>query len=196
MRRILMCLFCLISFSLTAETIGNVEFFLPDQDWEIFSGLKTDNGKVEFFLPEQGWKITNEFDIPENGITLLYGRKGSKGALFTTAYINVSWDCSSEKAITDSFQEQSKKKLGEDAQIKCNVIDISPQSTLFEVMVSLNCKKLFHGWVRVFSHQKGTTILSYQTDQFDDVDQIRPIWMKVLQEAREINKKTPSENNQ
>lgn len=173
MRRIIMSLFCLINFSLAAETIGNVEFFLPDQSWKIVNETKTDT------TVESVTRVYAPTDLEDR-------------AVFIAHINNLPITFGDQKALTDELElgyKTGARLRFTDPQIKFNVIDLSAESAFFEYTVSDDGQEKAHGWMRIFSIPKEGTVLTYETKQIDKVDQIRPIWVKVLQEAKVNNKK-------
>jgi hypothetical protein len=185
MRHILIGLFCLISCSLAAETIENVEYFLPKQDWKMVYDMKTDQ--------------------PVKSVILTYAPSEKPAEHFITMFINQPMDLSDQQAVIHELElsyERGARIRFSEPEATFNILDISPQSALLEYTVkdddqeSDDNQEAAHGWMRLLTNQKETITLTYETQEIGKVNELRPIWLKALQEAKFINKEMPNETHQ
>lgn len=165
MRYILFFFTCLTLGALSAETIGKVQYELPNQGkgWKKANELKGD-GKIKSFTI---------IYIPENED--LSNAHESFGAHVDSISSTPPDKKTIEKTIKKQFPNQ---------QVKVNILESAPQSVLYESILSEEGKERIHGWTRLFSNSEGTILLIYQTDQIDQVNNLRPIWVKTLMNAK------------
>lgn len=170
MRHILMLFTCLVAGPLAAETIGNVEYHLPKQG--------------------QGWRIANELQgrqdksttiiyIPEN--RSLEDAKESFGV-----HVN---DFSTDLTDKDSLQRGIEKGMQlkfANPKATITLIDATPQSILYEWSVSDSGQEKVHGWTRVFSAPHETVMLTYQTEQLNNINDKQLIWIEALEDAKAL----------
>ena len=168
-----MLMTCLFASPLVAETIGNVEYQLPE-----------------------GWKIANEINTEKNkSKTIIYVPENSTKENAIISY--VPGNSTKEKAV-DTFgahvnnlpnegldQDALAKILFPGKQVTMNVLEKDSQSILFEWSVGEGDKAL-HGLIRGFSNEQGTVMLFYQNEQADHFATNRDIWLKALKEAKQI----------
>ncbi len=153
---------CMVA-SLTAETIGNVEYQLPEegQKW-----------KTEKTGPSEG--------IP--GKTILYQPENQSpfgieffGAYIKKSPINIKNSESLKQEIERTYPGQ---------KVLFQVLSADAQSELVEWAVSKDNHEKLHGWARIFSTPDNTVMLFYQTEKVTDVDKVRETWLKTLKEAK------------
>lgn len=165
MSRILFVLICLLSFSsIHAEMIGHVEFYLPKEaiNWKVIKEMKTNKKVIS--------------------TTLIYAPNGDSEPTsqeFFSAHVN-----DSPSNLTPAAIENSLKANYPNNVVKINIIRQEPQSVIFEWSVSEGPREIFHGWTRIFSTKNETTLLTYQTDRISTVNDVRPIWIDALEEAK------------
>lgn len=158
---------CFVS-TLAAETIGNVEYKLPEEG----SGWK-----VEKMGPKEGIPGTTILYQPENQSPL--------GIEFFGAYIkNSPTDLKSSETLKEEI-----KTAYPDHQVTFNVLSSDPESELVEWKVVKDNVQLLHGWARIFSGGKTTTMLFYQNEKgaaFENLDNIEKTWIKTLKDAKSL----------
>lgn len=172
MRNILMLFACLFVSSLTAETIGNVEYHLPKQG--------------------QGWKVANEIQgtkkiksttvvyIPEN--TSLETSQES----FAAHVNNFSTDLDDRDAFQKGFEKGMQLKYA-NSKVSINFLEKAPHSVLYEWSLNEAGHEKVHGWTRVFATPDETVMLTYQTEHLNNINHIRSRWIQTLKNAK-INK--------
>lgn len=156
---------CFVS-TLAAETIGNVEYQLPEEG---------KNWKIEQTGPKEG--------IP--GQTILYQPENQSilGIEFFGAYI--------KKGSTDIKNSEVLKKEIEsafpDQQVTFKVLSTDSQSELVEWIVGKDNLQKLHGWARIFSTPETTIMLFYQNEKsagLENLETINKTWLKTLKEAK------------
>lgn len=156
---------CFIS-TLAADTIGNVEYQLPEE------------GKhwvIEKQGPSQG--------IP--GQTILYQpeKQSLLGIEFFGAYIKKS---ATDTKNSEAFKNEIESAYPEDV-VSFKVLSTDSQSELVEWSVGKGGIKKLHGWARIFSTPDSTTMLFYQNEKgesAENLEKIRNTWLKTLKEAK------------
>jgi len=168
MRHFFMLFACLAWGALNAETIGNVEYHLPNQ------------GK--------GWKIVNELKTTKNRIstTIIYvpEKTSKKNSEFFGVHQNTWFVDLNAAALENSIKAQYPNQ-----EINFLILEETPQSVLYEwsVREEEEAEEGMHGWTRIFSFTDETIILSYQTKQILSVDKVGPLWVKILKNAKVAN---------
>lgn len=158
---------CFVS-TLVAQTIGNVEYQLPEE---------TKNWKIEKSGPSEG--------IP--GQTILYQpeKQSPLGIEFFGAYIkNSPTNIKNSEALKNEIA-----KAYPDHQVSFKVLSEDPQSEFVEWVVSKDNLQKFHGWARIFSTPEATTMLFYQNEKspgLENLEAIQNTWLKTLKEAKII----------
>lgn len=169
----MICL-CLMATSGFAETIGPVEYRIPE-NWKIAKQLQSDKkvkSNTAIYVPTYAiWPNTKEI---------------------FTAHVN---DLSS--VLNEDTAKKAMEK-GVNAQIDFHMIDARPDSILFEwsptspLKDSDDHKKQIskqviesqaHFLTRVFSYPGGTVMLTYESDDPKEFEKARPLWIKTLNQA-------------
>ncbi|NNM43154.1 MAG: hypothetical protein HKM07_02280 [Chlamydiae bacterium] len=156
---------CLTASPLFAETIGNVEYYLPShgQGWKIGNDLQTSGNRVS----------TTIIYIPENA-----SRKDSK-EFFGVHTSNMQCEGFDKAILEKTMQNQFPKQ-----QVSVNVLETDSDSVLFEWIVRQTSREKKHGWTRMFAHKSGTILLVYETLDIASVKTMGPIWVDVLKKAK------------
>lgn len=174
MRYILLFLTCLAILPLSAEIREDIEYHLPNQGqvWiianEDLKSSKTVKHLKVVYLPENVLKqdakefftvITNNLlDIEDENLTEMLEKGMEIGA-------RISYP---------------------DAVVKMNMLENFPHSPLYEYIIKQDHEVKAYGWMRIFLNHPGTVILGYQSKQVDRMDELRPIWTQVLQNAKSV----------
>lgn len=162
----------LLSVTLFADRIGNVEFHLPLEHryWILDHQNKgKGNGKreseVRIYRPENFEQTKSEEVF---------------GAVSTDIPFGPNDLASLEKGIQTNFPKQ---------KVKAHILEQTPHSVFLEwkVLDKKTEEEKIHGWTRGFGTKKGTVLLMYQTDQFDTLEKDSPAWIRTLQEAKIID---------
>jgi hypothetical protein len=163
MRYFLMFLCFLAIAPLSAENIGGVDYRLPKQGkgWKMVGGLEGGNeSKTILYVPSNASRDTAReiFGVSSNNLPI---------------------------GPTEQEDLEQTIKLQYPTQTICiNILDRNAQSVMFEWSVIDGSQEKVHGWTRTFSTLQGTVVLLYQTNDIRNVNQARPIWVKVLSEAK------------
>jgi hypothetical protein len=177
MRSMLILLSVFMALSLNAEKIGNVEYTLPKDS------------------PE--WKVANTLEgkEPANGTTIIYapGDVTLEEAQETFGVVKV--DLASGEIDKDSIKKMYEMQFP-NLTAKVTVLEKDENSLTYEWTLSEGTKEVVHGWTRVFTSPDQTVLLTYQTEKMDDVEKARPLWVKVLREAKKTAKDVANEAKQ
>lgn len=165
MRTILTLLSCFILGSLSAEMIGSIEYHLPNEGkgWKVGDELHSDNLV----------KSTTLVYIPENT------DKATANESFAVHVNNLPSGPADEASLEKPIQLQFPDK-----KVKVNILDKNEESVLYEWTVADAGQEKVHGWTRGFSKPEETVMLIYLTDQMNQVENARPIWLQALKNAK------------
>ncbi len=166
---------CCAMSSLTAETLGNIEYQLPQQGagWKILPpppNLKTDQPQLNFISI---W-------VPENSLP-----KETKEA-FVAHKMSASTNLKDQASLKDGIERGMRLKFP-DPKATVTVLEETPDSVLYEFSVTSGGEEKEHGWIRIFSTPESTTMLTYQTELVDQISEKRDLWLPTLKDAKVIN---------
>ncbi len=181
MRSIIKAITLFITTPLLAATIGNTEYQLPKK--------------------EHGWTVAKEFSPSElnPSSTIIYipklkpiGLKKSPieenpeifSAYFDTHATDLSDEESLKKELTKGLILFKYKK----PEVAMTVLERTTDSLLLEWSITDFGQEKARGWIRIFSTSKTTSILMAETDQIDQLEKLRPVWIQALKEAKLLNK--------
>ncbi|HSX25818.1 MAG TPA: hypothetical protein VLE89_02280 [Chlamydiales bacterium] len=151
-------IFCFLSLSLFADTIADVEYQSPNLE---------------------GWDLVGDFEGKE-GKALIYSRITEDG----TEYFGAT-NCPISTEIPNlAALEEELQKLSPGSPLTVSILETSPTSILYSWEAPSGKELAIHGLCRTFSTEKGTTGLVYM-NRYDENPE-RPIWLKILQEAKLI----------
>lgn len=164
MRYLLVLITFLMTPMISAESIGNVEYTLP-QGWKKVNELnscKTTQSRTLIYVPE---KYTREdslefFSVHSNDLPSL--------AL-------------NQSSIEKMLQIQFPNK-----QVYAKILENSPDSLVYEWAVKDGNHESLKGLTRIFTPHEGVRILSYQTEQASQFDTMNDTWMPILKGAHTI----------
>ena len=156
----------LLSFLLLApvfsETIGTVEYHLPQvaQEWEIGNVLQSKRGLTLIYIPKdtQRQNAKEFFGVHENNFTS-----------------NIDDLASLKAGLTKGYPKM---------KIDLWILENANNSILYEWAMIENETEKFHGLGRIFSTQDGTVLLLYQTENISDVAKARSVWLPILKDAK------------
>lgn len=165
MHYLVMLFLCFAISSLSAETIGNVEYQLPKQ--------------------VQGWKLSKELNGSEKipSTTRIYTPSPQSKESFAAHINSFTTKIVDKDSLQDGIEKGMKLKYT-NPKATVSLLEQSPNSALYEWSVSDSGEEKIHGWTRVFSSPKDTTMLTYQTEQISQINDVRPIWLPILKEAK------------
>ncbi len=169
MRLILAILCCFATFSLAAETIGNIEYHLPDpQKWKLVptAAAKGSEGMNLVYIPADSTKEK------------------------ATEFFGIYMDDQASGPLEQSALEQIIKTQFPKKDVKVSLLERTANSTLYEWSVSEGGQEKTHGWTRAFSGPDETAIIMFQTEQIKNIDTLRPIWVKALKDAKVLEPAT------
>jgi hypothetical protein len=150
--------------SISAETIGNVEYNLPKEtrEWKIKRNAVNpkDNSSVVIWAP---------VNSDDQSATL-----ESFGVYMNKIPFNTD-KAAFEKGLQGNFADQT---------VTVDVLDEKPGSVLYEWWVMEDTNEKYHGWTRVISNTDQTVMLMYYTDQIAKLSPIRRLWIPALKEAK------------
>lgn len=166
----ILCAATLLASPLIGETIGNVDYKIPES--------------------AKAWKVANEMTNPKSS-TVIYipheGAKNDQQQTFTVHSNTLPSDITDDKTIVDGLLKTleiyypSKKVQGQ-------IVEKDKDSILFEWSVEDQGKEVLHGWYRMFGSAEGTVLLGYQTGDISGIEAERAIWVPALKAAKQINK--------
>ncbi len=165
MKKFLMLAACLFASAVVAEEIGDVEFNLPrSQEWKVANELEGKTGET---------KSKSLVYIPKDAT--IETTKESFGA--------VEVDLPSGQVDQESIENMYKLQFPS-LKVSVKILDKAPDSVLYEW--SLNDEKAegIHGWTRLFTGDKQTVLLTYQTEDINKVKDKESVWTKVLKDAK------------
>lgn len=166
MRKIMMLAVSLFVVGLSADEIGHVEFNLPSKDWKLGNELEGkaegSNSKTLIYIPKK--------DTIENA-------KESFGA--------VEVDLPSGKVDQESIEKMYKLQFP-NAKSNVKILEKTSNSITYEWSISDDKgQKGIYGWTKIFTGDKETVLLTYQNEDVSKVNELEPIWTKVLKDAKE-----------
>lgn len=154
--------FLILSFfttALFAETIGNVEYSFPGS-WK-------------------EWELINEIN-EEEMFGYLYTLSSEDGIEFFGANTDsVSTDLPDKDAFVEGLQAAYPGQ-----KIAAKIIHSNRRSILLEWTMSDEKEILLQGFCRIFSSEKGNVVLTYMTTRNKYVKTLRPVWLKMMKEAK------------
>lgn len=161
--RYLLSLLCFaIITSAFADTIGNVEFHLPESPhgWEIGNKLENEKGTTLIYIPnDSSFKNSKEFF-------------GVNANILSTNINDVSY---LEKSLSQMFPNML---------IDLWVLEINHNSILYEWAAKDHGQEKIHGLGRAFSTKEGTVGLAYHSENMQEIGKARAIWLPILKEAK------------
>ena len=159
MYKALSFLSCFLFSALSAATIANVEFQFPGsmQEWEMINEMKE-----------------------EEMTGVLYSRLTDDGS----EYFGVNSDHFSPDLPDAETLKEGLSFAYPDNQVDVSILEKNPNSVLYEWSIRDELQALIFGWGRVISTEKGNAALTYITGQVDQIESLRPIWLKALKEAK------------
>lgn len=163
--RIIFLAVCFFFNPLSADTIGGIEYSLSQTNhaWKLESTKSQSGTTVKFYLPDP----QKENQPPE----------------YFGATFNASPAASHNK---ESLIALLKEKYP-NQEVHVNIIEKLSDSILYEWSVGNPLQNGINGWTRIFSSPEGTVTLGYITQQSkNEIDKLRPIWMKTLKDAKRL----------
>lgn len=159
----------LLCLPLTAETIGFVEYHLP----EIDQGWKMDRQELH---PDANTQMTSIIYVPNKAA------KDYPLEFFGATVTNRPESAHTAETLKMLLEQQFATK-----DVIVTILEQQKGSTLFEWSAKLSAKEIAHGWTRIFSTNQGTVMLAYINQNPDSIASVRPVWLKVLREAKDIS---------
>ena len=157
-------LFCCLMFVAGfAETIGNLEYQLPEgaKDWEMANKLHNEKGTTLIYIPKGASRETSKESFGIN-----------------TNYFSSNLDDGSEIKM-------ALKAIYPEMNIELQILEKGDNGLVYEWAAKESGQEKVHGWGRVFSTQDGSTVLSYQTENIPDLNKARNIWLPALKKAHQ-----------
>lgn len=153
---------CLVLTPIFGESIGNVEYHLPQaaSDWEIGAKMDNEVGSTTIYIPKDTVK-------------------GSPTEFFGVGFSKQTFDPNDPSSIEEGFKKQFKEM-----QVDFKVLDKDANSVTFEWSVKDKGKEMIHAWTRAFAQKNGTVILEYVAEKVDDMSKAKNTWLPVLKEAK------------
>lgn len=149
--------------ALNAEQIGYVEYELPASD--------------------TAWKIANQI-TNEVCTQCVYFHENKPGEIAEELF-GTHWNNFPKATFDPAAFKQGIQANFQDKKIQVTLVEKSPGSAICEWTASSpDNQLLFFGLVRAFSSDKGNVLLSFQSDQPQKRDTLRPIWLNTLQKAQ------------
>lgn len=152
-------IFCLSVLSLFADTIGGVDYTLPNAT--------------------QYWQLKNQTE-GGSSVTFLYVPKGvmNPTEFFAASSTPQILDVSDLSSIQNSF-----KKLYPNMTVEVKSIESKDGDNLYEWSGKLQGEEKMHGWGRAINTEDGTVLFTYQTQDVSNVNALRDKWLPVLKNA-------------
>lgn len=153
---------CFLFSALSAATIANVEFQFPGsmQEWEVINEMKE-----------------------EEMTGVLYSRLSDDGS----EYFGVNSDHFSPDLPDADTLKEGLSFAYPDNRVEVSILEKNTHSVLYEWSICDDSQALIFGWGRVLSNDKGNAALTYITGQVDQIESLRPLWLKALKEAKFAN---------
>ena len=166
----MICLSALATNALMGETIGNVDYKIPDSAKE--------------------WKVANEMSNPKSS-TVVYipieSVTNGQQQIFTVHSNTLPSNISDDKIIVDGLLK-TLEIYYPSMKVDGHIVEKDKDSLLFEWSVADQGKETLHGWYRMFGSNDGTVLLGYQTGNINGLEAERAIWVPALKEAKQHNK--------
>lgn len=161
-------LFILFSFfffsSLSAEIIQNVEYQLPKaaERWVIGNQLENEKGSTIVYTPAgvERQQAKEFFGVNANSLP---SDSSHIKATLATVYPNM--------------------------KIDFHIVEKTQDGLIYEWGAQENGVEKVHGFGRMFSSDKGTVLLEYQTEEISTISSARSTWLPVLHEAHRMERK-------
>lgn len=151
---------CLAVFSLFADTIGGVDYTLPNAT--------------------QYWQLKNQTEDGKS-VTFLYV---PKGVMNPTEFFAAS----STPQIIDVADlasiQNSLKKLYPNMTVEVKTLETKEGDHLYEWSGKLQNEEKMHGWGRAFNTEDGTVLFTYQSQDVSNINALRDKWLPVLKNAQ------------
>jgi hypothetical protein len=152
----LLCLFS--TWTVYGETIGDVEYQLPEQI-------------------SQEWAISKKIES-KRGTTIVWCPKSAEVKEFFGVHANQL----ATHLDTASFKEMFSKMLPS-AHVDVQILEKTDSSVLFEWTATENEQQMVYGLHRAFATAEGTVVLGYQIEDKIDVAKAKDLWLPVLKDA-------------
>ncbi len=159
----------LIDGSSFGETIGNVEYHLPQvaQDWEMGNILQGKRSLTLIYIP----KDTERLNAKESfGVVEVV-----EDNLTSNLTSNIDDSASLKAGIAKMFPKM---------KIDLWVLENASDGILYEWSAKKNGEEKIHAWNRIISTKNGTVTLGYLTKNISDVANARSVWLPVLKDAK------------
>lgn len=163
MKYLLMALCCLATTFLSAETIGFVEYQLPESGWKVFNKIENDQGTTIVYEENN-----SSSEMPKATFAVNYNKRPTSSKDFAAV-------------------EASMRKQFPNNQLDFQVLEQNEHSFLYEWSLKDQATELAHGWGRGISTDKGTVVLGYQLIDTTDVAKARETWLPIIKNAKIIN---------
>lgn len=142
-------------------------------------------GDVEFTLPPaaRNWELGAKMEKDDPCTTVIYVPR-----VILRQNIQEFFGISTNNKPTENLHEEvvlhaSLSKQYPNMNMDLLLLETDSDSVIYEWLARVEGRECIHGWDRIFSSPKGTTVLRYQTQKVSDVRQAREDWLPVLQEA-------------
>lgn len=164
---------CLAISPLLAETIGYVEYQLPQatQEWEVGNKTTDQNGTTIVYIPKGASKedLTEFFAVNANEYPTDLNDMESFNAVFKDEYPNM--------------------------QVDVKVLEKGKDDILYEWTAKDKGQKSIYGLGRVFSSKEGTVLLEYENENPSSTEKGHNIWMPVLKQVKVVEKTITADAN-
>lgn len=151
--------------TLSAETIQNIEYRLPTsaQNWQAGNKIENDKGTTIIYIPQGADKTNAKEFFGANSNRYSDSRDPSEMLLML-------------------------QKMYPNMTVDYHAVEQTPEGMIYEWSAKENNAEKIHSIGRTFSNSDGTVVLSYQTEDIDNLPQSRSIWLATLKEAKQLNK--------
>lgn len=160
------CFILLLSSSLIAETLGDIDFNLPTnaKDWmKLNLAIQLKGAQAEAFMPA--------------------GQKPASLEMFVAYVTPKEVDLKDKNAL-----EEGLRSIYPSKKVSVKILEEDKQSVILEWSI-LDLDKLTYGLGRIFSAPHETIFLFYQTENKETMDTARDTWLPVLRQAKLLPKK-------
>ena len=148
----------LVGSALSAETLGNIEYRTPSENWELAGNMENERGITHVYLPKNS---TNE-----------------SHQVFTAHSNTLPQNNLNEATILNTLQ-----KLFPGAEVEVKVLSKNKESIIYQWDTPV-----VHGLTRVFITPSGTSILTYQTESPEHIQgAFLKHLVQTLQDAHVVN---------
>jgi len=154
------CFFCLIAASLIADTIGGVDYTLPNAT--------------------QYWQLKNQSE-EASSVTFLYVPKGvvNPTEFFAASSTPQLIDVADLSSLQNSF-----KKLYPNMTFDIKILESNKGDVLYEWTGKQQNVEKMHGWGRAMNTEDGTVLFTYQSQDVSNINALRDKWLPVLKNAK------------